>query len=127
MTRQTAHLRIAACWLLATALPCGASVLSEQDIVDIQYRDGLTSTVRSQQIRESTPEECGALPHILETERGERWCGQYKADKLQFLVQEQAQRVSQSYGNARLEGFDLPSPRTAILNYELISGSQTHQ
>ncbi|HEY1058880.1 MAG TPA: hypothetical protein VGE55_09135 [Limnobacter sp.] len=127
MDRHHTHLLTTACCLFSVAWPCSASVLSEQDIVDIRYKDGLTSTVRSQQIREANPEECGALPHMLETERGERWCGQYQADKLQFLVQEQAQRVSQSYGNARLEGYDLPSPRTAILNYELVSGSQTHQ
>ncbi|MCQ8897102.1 hypothetical protein NQT62_11720 [Limnobacter humi] len=121
-TRQVCVAMVVLGWMIG----CKASVLSEQDIVEIRYRDGVSSTVSSHQIREAQPTECGALPHLLQTDQGDLWCGQYHADKLLFNVQDQAQRVSQSYGNARLEGYDLPSPRTAILNYELVSGSQNH-
>lgn len=100
-----------------------ASVLSRLEIVEVRYQDGASNLLNTREVREAEPAECGVLPHFLESDNGERWCGQYNPDKLQFQVRESAHLKTQSYGQASLSGYDLPSPRTAILSYEWIGGS----
>lgn len=99
-----------------------ASPLSEGDIIQIRYLDGAVNTLEARQVTQAQAGECGVLPHKLDAVDGRSWCGQFHADRLEFEIKEQARRVSQSYGNASLEGFDLPSPRTAVLNYEWLAG-----
>lgn len=127
---RTLHSAIAAPLLLylfvgnsSLAFASGAQ-LAENELVEMRYADGVSKAVSAQWVRLAEASECGNQTHLIRTDSGEELCGSYLPERLEFRPAAHAYGAEQSIGKAGFEGYALPSTRTALLGYQVLSSSE---
>lgn len=93
----------------------------ENELISLRYADGVTKPVDATWVRLAEQSECGKLSHLLRTESGEEICGSFAPERMEFSPAAHANGVAQQLGKKSFEGYALPSDRTALLGYQLLS------
>lgn len=91
------------------------------ELLELRYTDGVSKPVQAQWVRLASNSECGQLSHLLRTDEGEEICGSYLPQRMEFRTAAAALGKSQHFGETGFDGYALPSPRTALLGYEVLS------
>lgn len=127
---RTLHTAIAASLLsgFAVCLPsvvfASGVVLAQNELLEMRYADGFSKAVSAQWVRLAELSECGNQSHLVRTDTGEELCGSYLPEKLEFRPAASASGVDQSIGKTGFDGYALPSNRTALLGYQVLSSSE---
>lgn len=125
---RTSHTAIAALSLACIGLSytaqtwAGDAPLAQNELLEMRYADGVSKAVSAQWVRLAKISECGNQTHLVRTDAGEELCGSYLPEKLEFRPAAHAAGVDQSIGKAGFDGYALPSSRTALFGYQVLSG-----
>lgn len=125
---RTLHTAITALFTLCLTLmgiqkaAASGGPLAENELLEMRYADGVSKPVSAQWVRLAERSECGIQTHLVRTDGGEELCGSYFPEKLEFRPAAYAHGVDQAIGKSGFEGYDLPSNRTALLGYQVLSG-----
>lgn len=103
------------------ALASGAQ-LAQDELLEMRYADGISKAVSAQWVRVAEKSECGNQTHLVRTDTGEELCGSYLPEKLEFRPAAYATGVEQAIGKSGFDGYALPSNRTALFGYQVLSG-----
>lgn len=98
----------------------GATLINNE-LLEMRYADGVRKPVDVAWVRLAQQSECGNLTHRLRTDAGEEICGSFLADRMEFRPAAHANGVQQDIGKQGFEGYALPSDRTALLGYQVLS------
>ncbi|MDH4396873.1 MAG: hypothetical protein QE278_14440 [Limnobacter sp.] len=131
---RTLHTAIAAplrvgltlCFMVCqpTLALANGSPLLQNELLEVRYADGVSKAVSAQWVRLAEALECGNQTHLVRTDSGEELCGSYIPEKLEFRPAAHASGVDQAIGKSGFDGYALPSNRTALLGYQVLSSSE---
>jgi hypothetical protein len=97
------------------------SPLLENELLEMRYADGVSKPVNAQWVRVAQKAECGQLTHRVRTDTGEELCGAYLPERMEFRPAAHANGAEQQIGMTGFDGYALPSDKTALLGYQVLS------
>lgn len=115
------NLLFAALCLVSLFSAAAEKPVLEHELISLRYADGVSKPVDATWVRLAEKSECGKLSHRLRTDSGEEICGNFAPERMEFSPAAHANGVAQQIGKKSFEGYALPSDRTALLGYQLLS------